>query len=64
MWDDLGAGCKMLEVCYSFVALQRYVSGQGMLEEYKNQRKKNCILILLCQFGKKLKMVRPLAGPK
>ena len=56
MREDLGAGCKILEVSYSFVVLQRYVSGQGMLEDYKNQRKKNRILKQLWRLGKKLKM--------
>ena len=50
MWVDLGAGCKILEVCYSFLVLQRHVSGEGMLEEYKNQRTKNRILILMWHF--------------
>ena len=56
MREDLGPGCKILEVSYSFVVLQHYVSGQGMLEDYKNQRKKNRILKQLWRLGKKLKM--------
>ena len=35
MWEDLGTGCKMLEVCYSFVALQRYVIGKVCLKSIR-----------------------------